>query len=394
MRSATRGKPTNPVDIDALAVTHRISPGANGLLLVDLGALTRNYRKLKSIAAPAECASVVKANAYGLGVAQVAPTLYAEGCRTFFVATLAEALSLRSLLPRATIYVLNGLPRGCAEEFARAKLIPVLGTPPEIEEWAAYCRTHAPHPATIQIDTGMNRLGLKVADCRTLRKSNALTTFSINLVMSHLACGDDASDPMNARQRATFLALASELPPARRSLAASGGIFLGPDFRLDLVRPGIALYGGNPFSTQSNPMEPVIRLFGRIAAIGEAEVEETVGYGATRMLTRRTRYATVSVGYADGYFRALGAPDRHEGGCAYIGEHRIPLLGRVSMDLIVFDVTDVPEAKLERGGFVELLGPRFTVEDAATRAGTINYEVLTSLGPRYHRIYIGAKSGE
>lgn len=382
------------VDIDAFALAHRVPASANGLLLVDLGALTRNYRKLKSIATPAECASVVKANAYGLGVTQVAPALYAEGCRTFFIATLAEGIALRSLLPRATIYVLNGLPLGCAEEFARAKLTPVLNTLAEVEEWSAFCRTHSPQPAAVQIDTGMNRLGLKAADCRTLRKSHTLTTFSINLVMSHLACGDDLNDSMNARQRTAFLALANELPPARRSLAASGGIFLGPDFRLDLVRPGIALYGGNPFSGQTNPMEPVIRLYGRIATLGEAEAEETVGYGATKMLARRTRYATVSVGYADGYFRALGAPDKHQGSCAYIGEYRAPILGRVSMDLIVFDVTDVPETLLKRGGFVELYGPHFTIEDAATRAGTVNYEMLTSLGPRYHRIYIEAKSSE
>jgi alanine racemase len=212
--------------------------------------------------------------------------------------------------------------------------------------------------------------------------------------MSHLACGDNPNDPMNVRQRTAFLKLAAELPPARRSLAASAGILLGPDFRLDLVRPGIALYGGNPFSGQSNPMEPVVRLYGRIAAIGEAEAEETVGYGATRMLTRSTRYATVAVGYADGFFRALGAPDRHEGAYAYIDEHPISILGRVSMDLIVFDVTDVPEAKLERGGLVELIGPHVPLEEVAARAGTINYEILTSLGPRYHRIYTGTKSNE
>lgn len=369
-------------------------PGyANGVLAVDLGALARNYRKLRDMTGPAECAGVVKANGYGLGVAQVAPALYAEGCRTFFVATFGEAVDLRALLPDVTIYALNGMLPGAGGGFVRENVRPVLGSMAEVAEWAAFCRAEGMRlPAAIQIDTGMNRLGVKANDCRALGQAG-LSDFPVSLVMSHLACGDELH-AKNAAQRDAFCAAAAYLPKAPRSLAASGGILLGPDFHFDLVRPGIALYGGNPFAGRPNQMEPVMRLYGRIAGIGEAQAGETVGYGAGRTLTRRTRYATVCVGYADGYFRTFGSSDAREGACAHVGAHRMPILGRVSMDLLVFDATDVPDEALARGGLAELIGPHFTLDEAATCAGTISYEVLTSLGPRYHRIYIDGKSGD
>ena len=371
----------------------------SGVLAVDLGAVARNYNKLRAMVAPAECAAVVKANAYGLGVDGVVPALTVEGCRTFFVATLAEAQAVRALAPDATIYALNGLLPGTAESFASIGTRPVLGSMAEVEAWNAFCaRRDTPLPAAIHIDTGMNRLGIKAADCALLREPPPLDggtsgqrAFPISLVMSHLACADEPGHPANRGQLKAFITLSAGFPADGRSFVNSAGIFLGADYHFDLARPGIALYGGNPFASRSNPMEPVAHVFARVANIGEAEAGETVGYGAGRRLTRPTRYATAAAGYADGYFRALGSADGRDGAAAWSGEHRLPILGRVSMDLSVFDITDMPAGALRPGDFIELLGHRYTADDAAAHAGTISYEVLTSLGQRYHRVYFGGK---
>jgi alanine racemase len=373
-----------------------LSPSATGLLTIDLGAISRNYRKLCGLVAPAECAAVVKADAYGLGLTQVVPALAAAGCRTFFVATLAEAWTSSNLGVDVQLHVLDGLFPGTAPEFAAIGARPVLGSLDEIIEWAGYGATvDDPMPAAVHIDTGMNRLGVKPADYDALVVAGGiLESFPTELVISHLACADTPDDPRNAAQRSAFTALADQLPAMRRSLANSAGCFLGPDYAFDLVRPGIALYGGNPFADRPNPMEPVIRLQGRIAQLGEAERGETIGYGAARTVLRRTRYVTVATGYADGYFRALGSTDARDGAVGFIGGHALPILGRVSMDLIVFDITDLPDGIAERGGLVELLGERFTIDDAAALVGTIPYEVLTSLGNRYQRIYTGLENGD
>jgi alanine racemase len=374
-----------------------VPASAPGVLVIDLDALTRNYAKLRAITAPAECAAVAKGDGYGLGAERIAPALFAAGCRTFFVATLAEAVRLRGALPGgATIFVLDGLFPGSGAEFAAAGLQPVLGSLGEIEEWAALCRTQGtPLPAAIHVDTGMNRLGLKAAERLALAsRPELLAAFPVSLAMSHLACADTPEHPKNDAQRLDFLAFAGSLGNLRPrlSLANSAGVFLGPDFRFDVVRPGIALYGGNPFASRVNPMEPVISLYGRIAQLGDAEAGETIGYGAALTLKRRMRYITVSTGYADGYFRQLGSADSHAGALGHLADWPLPILGRVSMDLIMFDVTDIPPQLAQRGGFVELIGPRFTVDQAAALAGTIGYEILTSLGPRYHRIYISETS--
>ncbi|MEJ2118486.1 MAG: alanine racemase, partial [Alphaproteobacteria bacterium] len=380
-----------------IAAVRSAPDSANGALVIDLDALTRNYAKLRKLASPAECAAAIKGDAYGLGMAKAAPALADAGCRTFFIATLAEAEALRTLLPHAVI----GLPPGTAEVLAAMSVRPVLNSLPEINEWNAYCRNMGtPLPAAIHIDTGMNRLGVKVTDCETLldpppepdRDAPPARTFPVSLLMSHLACADDPAHPKNAAQLEAFRVLAGQFSASARSLANSAGVLLGAPYHFDMVRPGIGLYGGNPRVNGPNPMEPVAHLFGRIAAIGTARAGETVGYGATRRLTRPTRFATVGVGYADGYFRALGAPDGHKGAVACHGEKRLPILGRVSMDLTVFDITDLPEGALHPGDFVELMGAHFTVDEAAALAGTINYEMLTNLGSRYHRVYIGAKN--
>lgn len=372
-------------------------PSASGVLIVDLAAIQRNYAALRRAAGPAECAAVVKADAYGLGVRPVAQALAQAGCRTFFVATLAEAETLRAALPDAALYVLDGLFPGTAAGFERIRASPVLGSLDEIGEWAARRPEsgQAPLPAAIHIDTGMNRLGVKPGDYRQLVAARAMIeALPLGLVMSHLACADTPEHAKNAAQLAAFAGIAAQLPAAPRSLANSAGVFLGADYAFDLVRPGIALYGGNPFSARPNPMEPAVGVFGRIAQLGEAERGESVGYGAVRTLTRRTRYIAVTAGYADGYFRALGSSDGADGACAWLGEHRLPILGRVSMDLVVFDVTDVPAESVRRGGFVELIGKRFTADDAAALAGTISYEVLTSIGTRYHRLYTGGTASQ
>jgi alanine racemase len=370
-----------------------VLPSATGVLTIDLGAIQRNYRLLCRQVAPAECAGVVKADAYGLGLAQVVLALAGVGCRTFFVATLAEARALRAVAPHAALYVLDGLFPGTASEFRAIGAQPVLSSLEEFDEWAG--DDSGARPAALHLDTGMNRLGVKPGDYAALIAARErLSALPVDLLISHLACADTPEHGKNAAQRAAFAGIAAQFPGIRRSLANSATCFLGADFAFDLVRPGIALYGGNPFAGRANPMEPVIRLQGRIAQLGEAERGETVGYGAARRLTRRTRYATVTTGYADGYFRSLGSADDQEGAIGRIDGRPLPILGRVSMDLIVFDITDLPDGLAKRGALVDLIDDRFTIDDMAARAGTIPYEVLTSLGQRYQRIYTGLQNGE
>ncbi len=362
---------------------------ATGLAIVRLGAIRRNYAKLRELAKPAETAAVVKANAYGLGVAEVFPALEEEGCQTAFVATIAEAQALRAL-SKAAIYVLDGLLPGTAPLFEEIGARPVLSSLDEVSEWGVYCKAGGrPLRAAIHVDTGMTRLGLRGDQTRLVAQTpELLSRFDLRLIMSHLACADDGSHSKNEAQRIRFAELASFFPGVPRSLANSGGIFLGPPFHFDLTRPGIALYGGRPGLSGASPMEPVLWLFSRIAEVSWASQGKSVGYGAVQTLKRRTRIATATAGYADGYFRALSASDAHDGPSGHLGAFRLPLLGRVSMDLVTFDATDVPEEKVRRGGFIELLGERVTVDDLASCAGTIGYEVLTSLGHRYQRIYV------
>ena len=364
------------------------------ILTIDLDALAANYRQLRDLAAPAECAAVVKADAYGLGMGHAAPALWRSGCQTFFVATLTEAADLRALLPEAVIYVFNGLLPGTADRFHTFALRPVLNSADEIKEWAGYCAGVGEKlPCAVHLDSGMNRLGLSPAELDTVAQALELwSALSLTLVMSHLACADDAAHAKNAAQLNLFDTLRARLPEAMTSLANSAGILLGPDFAYDLVRPGIALYGGHPQRRGKNPFHPVVHLKGRILQVREAAAGETVGYGATRTLTRPSRVAVVSAGYADGLFRALSTKDGENGLDVYLGPHAVPILGRISMDLITIDVTDVPdvpEALSRRGAWVELLGPNVSAHQLAAHAGTIDYEVLTSLGQRAARRYIG-----
>ncbi|HSB59463.1 MAG TPA: alanine racemase [Methyloceanibacter sp.] len=357
---------------------------------MDLDALIANYRSLRDLSAPAECAAVVKANAYGLGMAAVAPALARAGCKTFFVATLGEAEELRGLLADATIYVLAGLLKGSAPFYRKLGLRPVLNSTAEIDEWAAFSNAAREKlPAAIHIDSGMNRLGLSAAEVEAVAGAKgSLNAFELAMVMSHLACADESEHAKNAVQRKTFDTLRAKLPKARASLANSAGILLGAAYHYDLVRPGIALYGGKASRT-ANPFAPVVQLSGRVLQVRDVAPGETVGYDATRTLKRPSRVATLAVGYADGVFRALSVADNGQGLHVHFGSHPAPLIGRVSMDLITVDVTDVPRELARRGAWVELIGAHVAAHEFAAHAGTIDYEVLTNLGTRAVRRYLG-----
>lgn len=367
------------------------------MLEIDLGALRANWAKLNATVGPGvECAGVVKAEAYGLGLGEIASALTEEGCQTFFTATIEEARRVRRVQPDAYIYVLDGLLPGAAPHYAGYDLRPVLSSLPEIAEWAGHCRREGRRrPAAIQLDTGMSRLGITMDELRTAATlQDDLATFELALVVSHLACADTPNHPMNKQQQKTFDAMRALLPPAPASLANSGGTFLDKSFHYDLVRPGIALYGGRAFEGAPNPMQPVVRLTAKILQVRDVTPGNTVGYGASYTANAPARIATIACGYADGFLRALGSDDVKPGPVGYIGDYPVPVRGKVSMDLITVDVTGVPETLACRGGWVEMMGNRVTVDDLTDRAGTIGYELLARLGTRVHRVYRDASPAE
>lgn len=355
---------------------------AHAVLSVDLGAIVSNWRLLQAKQPSALTGAVVKANGYGLGAVPVAAALAKAGCRHFFVATPDEALNLRSTLPDATLVVLGGLFTGAEPDFAEHGIIPALGSLAEIDAWSRLAhRLDRSLPAFVHFDTGMSRLGLDARECAVLAQDPArLVGIDVRCVMSHLVSAEIPDDPLNALQRDRFVAGRAALPAAPASLVNSAGMFLGEAFAFDLARPGSALYGVNPTPMRNNPMRSVVTLMARVLAVRDIPAGATVGYNATWTAQQPRRIATVGLGYADGWHR------RHSNtGMAYFDGHPVPLVGRVSMDLTTFDVTDQPE--VQPGGWLELLGPHRTVDDAARDAGTIGYEVLTALGHRYHRVY-------
>src|SRR6266403_2130103 len=363
---------------------------ATGVLTVDLDAIVANWRKLEKAAVPAECATVIKADAYGCGVDPVARALAAAGCKTFFVATVEEARAARAALPSATIYALDGLFQNCGEAFAKVNCRPVIGDLNELAEWDVFCRRSGwEGGAAIHIDTGMNRLGLTITEAQGIIPRINAGDHGITLVMSHLACAEALNHPLNAKQLVTFRETASLFTGVPASLSNSSGIYLGPHFQFDLVRPGAALYGVNPTPEADNPMQPVVELKARIVQLRTVERGESVGYGATWTARRSTRLAIVAAGYADGYFRAAGANDGTRGADVIVAGKRCPVVGRISMDLIAVDVTDLPPNAARRGHLATLIGEGITVDELAHYFGTIGYEVLTSLGPRYARVYKG-----
>jgi len=368
-------------------VSTNIAAASPGYLTVNLDALARNYDSLALMAAPGECGAVVKANAYGLGLESVARCLGEAGCQFFFVASAGEGAELRRVLPDARIYVFEGVLPGQEDRLLGAGLTPVLNSPEQIRLWKT-AGTADGKQTVVHIDTGMSRLGLTAEEVDQVSGENLLDGMDLEYVMTHLACGDDPSHALNVEQLQRFDALRRKLPPAKTSIGGSPGILLGPEFRGDLARPGIALYGGHPFVSGPNLMETVVTLEGVVLQIRDVTNTLTVGYGATRTIEAPARLATVGVGYADGYPRALSNQ-----GVGFLGGVRVPVVGRVSMDLLTLDVSAVPSEHAQPGSLVELIGPNVSLEDVAEAAGTINYEILTGLGPRWRRKYVTRPPG-
>jgi len=374
-----------------------------GILTIDLAAIVKNWKAVANRVVPADCAAVVKADAYGCGIDKVAAALAEAGCATFFVAHLTEARQVRAAVraaaPDAAIYVLNGFPPGTAATFAEINARPVIGSLAEFVEWDAYrTATRWSGGAALHFDTGMNRLGFALEEAPLFTTRVKMPDHGISLVMSHLASADTPSHPLNAKQIAAFRDLRFMFRGTPTSLANSSGIFLGPATHCDMVRPGAALFGVNPTPATLNLMEPVITLKARIVQVRDVPRGDTVGYGATWTASRASRVAIVSVGYGDGYPRAAdgarmapkGSNRLAESGSksdafALIAGQRCPMVGRISMDLMAFDVSLLPREEVRRGTHAVLIGDDITVDDVASWSGTIGYEVLTRLGRRYRR---------
>lgn len=355
-------------------------------LTVDLGALRGNYRTIASHVAPAACGATIKADAYGLGARDVAPVLYEEGCRTFFVAQLREALGVADTLGGdAEIVILNGLDPGAEAVCAAHGFLPVLNADSQVGRWRGLTRALGkPLPAVLQVDSGMARLGLDAVAAQALAADPAfIQEVPLRLIMTHLACADEPGRTANTEQLARFQEIRSLFPAAPASIANSGGAFLSSAFHGDLVRPGIALYGVHPHSN-GTPMAPVVRLDARILQIRDVEAGVRVGYGLDYTAPSRRRLATLGIGYADGWPRSLG-----DVGAVWHAGERLPIVGRVSMDSMTVDLTALAPDTLAEGDFVELLGPSQSLADVARDAGTIAYEILTRLGTRSERIVIG-----
>lgn len=352
---------------------------AGAILTIDLDALVSNWRLFQDMAEQSGAISgaVIKAAAYGLDVTQVAPALLNAGCQTFFVATISEAIDVRAVVgPAPSIHVFCGFLDGTGPDFVAHNLVPVLNSLDQVAAWQNFDKTL---PCDLHIDTGMTRLGLEISDVQQL-----VNNLNIDLVMSHLVSAEDSHAPINARQLAAFKSVLPQIKARRISLTNSSGAFLGPDYHFDVLRPGVALYGANPTPNKPNPMQPVIRLQGRILQVRTLENAQSVGYGSTHQATAGTKIATIAVGYADGFLRSLS-----NAGFVYFGEHKANIIGRVSMDLITVDVTNIPESLIVPGQMADLIGPNNPIDDVADKAGTIGYELLTQLGSRYHRVYTG-----
>ena len=356
------------------------------ILTIDLDAIADNYRILRETANPTKVGAVVKANAYGLGADKIAPLLQNSGCNIFFVATLDEAVQLRSILPHAEIHVFNGILPGWPEVMIEHRLRPVLNSLEQVNLWHKHAQNmQTTLVADLHIDTGMSRLGLPPNEVEKILQTPFYSnTIKLDLVLSHLSNADNPDHQMNLEQLKKFQAIAKLFKSKRFSLAASSGIFLGTNYHFDLVRPGIALYGGNPLLGRANPMVQVLRLQAKILQIRSVDAPQAVGYGAAYKVPGKMRIATVAIGYGDGYLRSLSNT-----GKAWIEAYEVQVVGRVSMDLTTVDVTQVPAHLTQVGALVDFINPTQTIDQIAISAGTINHEFLTRLGERFHREYIG-----
>lgn len=360
---------------------------ADTLLTIDLDALSDNFAHYQSLAFGAEVAGVVKANAYGLGLAPVVRAMAAAGCKTFFVTNANEGMALRALLPEAAIYLVNGLPAGAGPAARAANLRPCLGSLVELAEWSRESDIAGhPLPAALHFDTGMNRLGFDAKETtHLLAQRDAIKNIDVSLIMSHLACADEPDHSLNKIQLERFTKIAAAFPDTPKSLANSAGVLLGAEYCFDLVRPGYGMFGGAPVGGRKSPFLSVVTAQARVLQVRNVGPGEAAGYGASWQAEGPRRLATLSMGYADGYDRTLSS----NAGAArvYIAGHFAPLAGRISMDLLMVDITALPADAVQRGDLAELIGPHISLEEVAARAGTIGYEVLTSLGDRYIRHY-------
>ncbi len=388
-----------PTETATAAAPQEITAGpaeleTGGVLRVDLSAIAFNWRSLMQRAVPADCAAVVKADAYGCGIEPVTAELTKNGCRTFFVAHLAEARRVRAAAPEGVIYVLNGIAPGSASAYASIDARPVIGSMSEFVEWDAFRRASGwLGGAALHFDTGMNRLGLSVEEAPALAARVKMPDHGIALIMTHLACAETPGHDLNNAQTEAFRQLRYLFRGVSASLANSSGIFLGPAAHCDMVRPGAALYGVNPTPASPNLMEPVVTLRARIVQVRHIERGAPVGYGAAWTAPRASRIAIISVGYGDGYFRGAGSFPTAKKGSApaaaqvVVANRRCPVVGRISMDLMALDISALTEGAARRGDFVTLIGDGITVDEVAGWSGTIGYEVLTSLGRRYRRVW-------
>ncbi|MGB7035794.1 MAG: alanine racemase [Xanthobacteraceae bacterium] len=376
----------------APAVAAPAAPETGGTLTVDLAAIAANWRALADRLLAAECAAVVKANAYGLGLQQVTTALAQAGCKTFFVADLAEARTVRSRAPEAAIYVLHGFSPDWGEGLLETNARPVINSTTELAEWDVFVAAHSWRGgAALQVDTGMRRLGISPDEAAALAPRAQTEHHGIALLMSHLVCAEIPDHPLNAKQIRLFRELHSLYPGVPASLANSSGIFLGDAGHFDLARPGAALYGVNPTPGQSNPMQSAVELSGRILQLRSVARDDTVGYDATWTAKRTSRIAVIALGYADGLMRASSGTDQRPGGTVIVAGQRCPIVGRISMDLVCADVTDLPDGGVHRGNQAILIGGEIGIDEVAAAAGTIGYEVLTRLGLRSHVVYRGAQ---
>jgi alanine racemase len=373
--------------------TEAVAPAAEtgGTLTIDIAAIVANWQALSRQLLTVECAAVVKANAYGMGLKPVATALAQAGCKTFFVADLAEARTVRALAPDATIYVLHGFTLEAAESFIELNVRPVINSMTELAEWDTFVVTRGwQGGAALHVDTGMNRLGVSPEEAAALAPRVQTQNHGIALLLSHLACADVPGHPLTAKQLNLFRELRTLYSGIPASLANSSGIFLGDTAYFDLARPGAALYGINPTPGRPNPMKLVVELTGRILQIRSVARDQTIGYGATWTARRNSRIAVVAAGYADGLLRSASASDERPGGSAIIAGNRCPIVGRISMDLMTVDISDLPDRAVHRGGVATLIGGELSIDDVAAAAGTIGYEVLTRLGARCHVVYRSA----
>jgi alanine racemase len=375
--------------MDATPANQAHTGSNSSLLTIDLGAIRHNWQLLAKKAASANTGAVVKANAYGLGIETVIPALLAAGCRHFFVAHLSEAARVRALTTEAEIFVLNGFLPGTGPAYLTHRLTPVLGSMPEIEEWRNFVASHPDaQPAALHFDTSLNRLGLAPSDGAALAEAHHQGTlgFPLRLIMSHFVEAEIEGSVTTARQCTEFRILRSLFKDIPASLCNSSGIFLRPDSLYDLLRPGYALYGGHPlWSNDANPMRAVVRLEAPIIQTRTIEAGETVGYGSFWTAKRQTRLATLSLGYADGLPRGSESTDSKAGGHVLIGGVKCAMLGRISMDLLIVDATDAPDASVQRGALATIIGDELTIDAVGDSAGTIGYDILVSLGSRFER---------